>query len=139
MERIFDELELRECFENLEICGIGDLLERLKDNYSKTSSEKVKDKVELRTYKLLKSAFGTEEYIKLNLDRSDRSFMAQFRLGILLLHVETGRFNGTPLENRLCKLCSDGVVEDETHFLLYCNKYDGEREILFSKASSLNY
>ena len=54
MERIFDKLEMRDCFENLEICGIGDLLERFRDNYNKTWLEKVKDKVKFRPYKLLK-------------------------------------------------------------------------------------
>ena len=61
MARIFDKLATRECFENVEICGIGDLSEKLRDDYSKTWSEKVK--VKCRTYKLLKSEFGTEEYI----------------------------------------------------------------------------
>ena len=70
MEKIFDKLKKGMVFENFVICGIGDLLERLKDNYSKTWSEKVKDKVKLSTYNLLKSEFGTEEYIKLNLDHS---------------------------------------------------------------------
>ena len=63
-----------------------DLSERLKDNYSKTWSEKVKDEIKCRTYQLFKADLGTEDYLKLNFDSSDRSFMGQFRFGILCLH-----------------------------------------------------
>ena len=31
-----------------------------------------------------------------------------------------GRFSDTPIENRLCCICEDGLLEDEYHFFLYC-------------------
>ena len=60
---------------------------------------------------------------QLNLQRSERSFMAQVRLGMLPLHIETGRFNDTPVHERICKLCDSNMVEDEKHFILHCPKY----------------
>ena len=35
-----------------------------------------------------------------------------------------------------CHLCSTGEVEDEIHFLLNCNKYYVERQILFNSLKS---
>ncbi len=31
-----------------------------------------------------------------------------------------GRFNDVPIENRLCCICEDQLLDDEYHFLLYC-------------------
>ena len=39
-----------------------------------------------------------------------------------------------PLNDRICKLCTDSVIEDEMHFLLRCDFYPDLRRSLFSKA-----
>ena len=69
------------------------------------------------------------------MDRSLRSFLAQFRCGILPLKVETGRFTGMPLENRLCEFCDRGEIEDEMHFILFCDLYEEPRVYLFNNFS----
>ena len=53
--------------------------------------------------------------------------MAQFRLGILLLEIEIGRFRNIPLGNRISQMCNNNVVEDEIHFLCECNSYSEYR------------
>ena len=53
-------------------------------------------------------------------------------------YVETGRFNNTPLERRLCTCCSLNEIEDEYHFLMICPKYDNLRHNLFSKITDIN-
>ena len=106
------------------------------DNCKKLLNEKqsgqwlvaVQNKPKLRFYKEFKSYFTTERYLNINLSSSERSILAQIRLGILPLHVETGRFNGTEIQDRLCKICHCNEVEDEYHFLFNCNKYDNERD-----------
>ena len=62
---------------------------------------------------------------------------AQFRLGVLILRIETGRFQRPrqPAEQRLCLICENGEVEDEAHFLLRCEAYSPERQGLFEKLS----
>ena len=40
------------------------------------------------------------------------SLLGQFRMGIVPLYVETGRFNNTPLERRLCTCCNLNVEEE---------------------------
>ncbi len=59
-------------------------------------------KPKLRTYMEYKQTFGTEEYVKycLSYSRKRRSLIAQTRIDILPLHIETGRFRNVKLENR---------------------------------------
>ena len=75
-------------------------------------------------------------YVKTILNRSDRSLIAKFRCGILQLHVETGRFYQTKLEDRTCKVCNDGSLEDELHFLCLCQKYSEDRRKMYNQAKN---
>ena len=131
---IFYNADMGEYFDEMHQCSIDDITEILKSDFEQQWSEKIKDKVKLRTYNDIKIKFGQEDYLKLNLERSERSFMAQLRLGILPLHIETGRYNRTLLENRTCKLCNTNVIEDEMHFLLQCKTYSEDRKKLFIRA-----
>jgi hypothetical protein len=47
-----------------------------------------------------------------------RSILAQFRCGILPLRIETGRYHGEPVKERICSLCSENNVEDKIHFFI---------------------
>ncbi len=58
--------------------------------------------------------------------------LTQIRFGILPLHIETGRFRGTTLEERTCQICNSQSVEDEFHFILICNEYNELRINLFN-------
>jgi len=48
-------------------------------------------------------------------------------MGILPLHIETGRYNSTPLLERICPLCKE-EVETELHFIFKCSHYNEYRE-----------
>ena len=50
--------------------------------------------------------------------------MAKFRCGVVPIKLETGRYNGAPVNNRICEMCDEGVVEDEFHVILNCSKYN---------------
>ena len=52
-------------------------------------------------------------------------------MGTLPLRIETGRYRGESLEDRLCILCNKQEIEDEFHFIFSCNFYETERKILF--------
>ena len=66
----------------------------------------------------------TENYVEMNLKSIGRSYTAQLRLGILPLNIEIGRYRAIPLANRICKMCTSNVVEDEHHFLFICSAYE---------------
>ena len=84
---------------------------------------------------MFKSDYALEGYVTNYMSRSVRPFLAQLRLGILPLHVETGRFITllTPLENRLCPLCENNLIEDEIYFIIVCKVYNEDRIILFNE------
>ena len=90
-------------------------------------------KPKLRTYCLIKDTYSVEPYVKYNLSRRQRSLCAQIRSGTLPLALETGRFNSIPEEERNCLFCELGEIENELHFLFYCPKYDGIREVFINK------
>lgn len=83
-------------------------------------------------YKDFKTHFNTKNYLEINIPKFQRSILAQFRIGILPIKVETGRYNGESLEDRLCNFCSKDEVEDEYHFLLNCTEYSNFRSDLFT-------
>jgi hypothetical protein len=109
------------------------LMEKYKANWTDT----IVDFPKLRTYVSFKHDYVVENYVKCFLTRSERSFIAQFRLGILPLHIETGRFTApiTLLEDRICKNCELNEVEDERHFLLHCTLYTDERNVFYDYCS----
>ena len=71
---------------------------------------------------------------KINMPLSHRAAFAKFRCGVAPLKIETGRYLGQAIEQRLCPFCDN--VEDEMHVILYCPAYDTLRNELFSKVST---
>ena len=45
--------------------------------------------------------------------------------------VETGRFEGIHLAERICELCDREMIEDEIHFICVCSLYNELRNSLF--------
>ena len=72
----------------------------------------------LRTYKLFKQRYETELYATNIYDKGHRSALAKFRSGTAPIRLETGRYEGLSIEERLCQVCDMHVVEDEKHVLL---------------------
>ncbi len=89
-------------------------------------------KLKLRTYIKFKDNYDTEDYVKYCLSRRQRSLLAQFRAGILPLHIETGRFKGKDITERICFVCNSDEVEDEFHFLSKCTKYINVRNVMYN-------
>ncbi len=59
-------------------------------------------KTKLRTYINYKEQFKTEPFIQFCVSHHKRSLPAQFRMGVLQLAIETGRFKSIPVEERMC-------------------------------------
>ena len=66
-------------------------------------------------------------HLNSNLLKFERSLISQLRLGILPLRIETGRFIGLEVQERLCEVCDNNQVEDEAHFLFDCETYNDLR------------
>ena len=76
---------MAENFQQMLICDINSTRNRLLDSHSTEWYTNLLKFPKLRTYRTFKTSFSTESYVELNLKRSERSVMAQFRCGILLL------------------------------------------------------
>lgn len=56
-------------------------------------------------YESIKTHFKTEDYIELNILKSQRSTITQFRFGILPIKIEMGRYKREPIDERICNFC----------------------------------
>jgi len=96
----------------------------------------------LRTYRLYKQHLQIEPYIISDIPRSHRRILTMFRSGSFPLAIETERYSRQPIpvNERTCKLCSTGDIENEIHFLMLCSLYSDLRCDLFAAASTkINY
>ena len=135
---LFDVLEMINLEESLfdhKSIDIDLVRTKLFDTMYEHWAENVAFKPKLRYYIQHKQNIETEQYIKKSISRSKRSLLAQLRTGILPLHIETGRYYRTLLENRICRVCKMNNIEDEVHFLCSCTIYNAQREKLYQKIS----
>ena len=86
----------------------------------------------LRTYKKFKLTLETENYVKSNMQRPNRSLLAKFRTGTFPINIELGRHRRLPVAERTCPSCPQ-QIEDEYHFLLECANYRQERLKLYKE------
>ena len=85
----------------------------------------------LRTYNLFKPDFKFQTYLELVKDGHYRHELTKFRTSSHTLEIERGRHTNTEVNERLCAYCER--IDDEKHFILYCDVIDYERQCLFEK------
>jgi hypothetical protein len=124
--------------ENSTLFDIDCCTSMMLDEFKHTWKALIIHKPKLRTLVTFKNCYLTEHYVSLNLSRNQRSVLAQLRCGILPLEIETGRYSGVSEENRLCKICNSGEIENEVHFVFNCSMYQHER-LEFSSAVQGKY
>lgn len=130
VSQIFDSLHMPDVFVERTECDLSNVTQRYHTLADNEWSTDLLDKPKLRNYRLFKERIECEPYVSMNLDRIDRSFLAQYRMGILPIAVETGRYKNVPLENRKCIVCNNDQIEDEEHLLEWCDAYVDLRENL---------
>lgn len=76
-------------------------------------------------YSKIYKKFEQQEYLKFHIQKELRKQLTKLRISAHPLAIETGRYSKpkTPHNERFCKFCKD-QVEDESHFLLKCPKYN---------------
>ena len=135
IKSLFVKFGIIEKFYNLDEVELFDISNNLAQASQNIWLNNVQDMPKLRNYKLFKNNYEVEPYVLCFLNREKRSLVAQLRSGILPLQVEVGRWQGIPVEERICPVCNLNQVEDECHFLFECNNYDVERRSLYTKLS----
>ena len=81
----------------------------------------------LRLYRLYKERIAADPYVTQNMPRHYRQIVARFRCGSFPIHVETGRFEKIPLNERHCVFCTGDFIIDEKHVLPICELYNDLR------------
>jgi hypothetical protein len=95
----------------------------------------------LRQYRLFKTEYKTESYLKSYTNPKYRHAFAQFRTGVAPLNIETARYSTSgyvPVHDRLCILCDTNSIEDEEHVLCQCHAYDDIRNDLYGQIYHVN-
>jgi hypothetical protein len=91
----------------------------------------------LRLYKEIKESFDVEPYLYINVEKY-RVALSRLRLSSHHLGIEVGRHARPiiPADQRFCTTCTD-KIDDEIHFLIECQKYQGLRSKMFTSLNSL--
>ena len=135
--QILSAVNLANNYTNNIACDLNLVWSELFRKESQEWKNKVEASRKLRTYKIFKEGVETEPYVFCILNRGYRSVVARLRAGVLPLEIETGRWSAIPAEHRYCRLCNNGCVEDEIHFVFNCEIYIPERVRLFENVEHL--
>ena len=149
IENILDDACCIDLYDEMHVCDIQEIEKELQKNLEISWLNDCNNKPKLRTYILFKEIYKAETYTKLFLSRRQRSLIAKLRAGILPLRIETGRYQNIKdtetgrfrklhIEERLCQICNNDVVEDEIHFICNCPSYTDQRERLYREVTSKN-
>ena len=106
-------------------------IQRLEDQFYQDWNSLINNSSRTLFYKGVKSEFGYNESLD-DVDISLTYWYFKFITSNHRLPIETGRWNKTPLSERLCTLCYD-EVGDEFHFLFNCHHFDLSRKKIIKK------
>ena len=77
-------------------------------------------------YRTIKQNIEFEKYLKI-LQFSQALPIYKLRTANHYFPIETGRWNGTAMTNRLCTLCNRNEIGNEKHYLFHCELFSYER------------
>ena len=113
------------------------LAQRLTDRFHQEAFSAIQNEnSKLRTYGLVKSLVGLENYLISVTNLNHRKSLSQLRLSSHGLMIETGRHRNIAVNKRFCCFCKT-EIEDEIHFVIKCNTYDHMRKPLFNECTKL--
>lgn len=77
-------------------------------------------------YRTIKQNIEFEKYLKI-LPFSQALPIYKIRTANHYFPVETGRWNGTAMTDRICTLCNRNEIGNENHYLFHCELFSSER------------
>ena len=113
--------------------------QRKSDIFHQNAFEKISENSsKLRTYSLLKTEIGFENYLSEITSIEDRTALTKLRLSNHTLMIEKMRHIKPKPEvhERRCPFCPE-LVENEKHFLVVCKNFNAHRIPLFSHGNSV--
>ena len=96
-------------------------------NWLETQNSSSSTSREKFTHKEVKKSYEFENYLKAVTNPAHRISLTKLRLGCHALRIQTGKYANRgvsiPVEQRTCLVCEQNCVEDEKHFLMYCQGF----------------
>ena len=104
---------------------------RMKDIFSQNAlafinKDKNKNCGKMNFLSQIKQTYAFEPYLNIGND-NHRKAITKLRLSSHRLEIEVGRWKNLTREERICRSCELGKVENETHFLFECSRYMQKR------------
>lgn len=115
---LLQSIDMSTCFLNREVCNLNLAEIKLQQKFVNDWHNELQSVSKLRTYRSFKRDFNLEKYVTMDIPKPHRSVLAQFRCGVSPIGIETGRFRGEEVNDRLCIICSVEAIEDELHFFI---------------------
>ena len=110
-------------------------LSEIKTRMADISSQSILEHLNTESRKLTflsqnKKTHHFELYLHIN-NFQHRRAITKIRTSSHKLEIETGRWNNTNKNERICKNCALNEIEDEIHFIFECRMHVAERNELF--------
>ena len=100
--------------------------QRVRDTFIQALEGRVNDSSRALFYKSIMN-FNFQKYLTCVNIPKYRIALSKLRLSSHRLNIEVGRWNNTPVNERLCTICN--VLEDEYHFIFECQRYIDLRDL----------
>ena len=109
-----------------------EIKQRIFDNANQELIMAINTSTKLQAYSSFKYDTEYEPYLKYIHNKKHKFALSRLGLSAHSLAVETGRYDRTPREDRLCAHCNMNQIENEYHFLLVCPLYIDIRRKYFA-------
>ena len=100
--------------------------QKVKDKYVQDWNSLVEKSSSSLNYRIFKDTFEMNPYL-MSLSNYKCRILTAFRTRNHRLPVETGRGSSIPLNERICRLCNNGIG-DEYHYILSCKSFNDKRK-----------
>ena len=102
---------------------------RLLDQFKQEWASEIFNSPKTLCYRIFKTDFCYEKYLSI-LPPHLMYYICKFRCSSHRLPIESGRWNNTPRNDRLCTLCDLQEIGDEFHYIFTCKNLQVERKNL---------
>ena len=99
------------------------LMNEVKEKYVEFWKHKMVNSSKLSFLCTFKKDYQMEKYLTIIKNPNIRKVISQFRVSNHKLQIERGRYENIPRDQRICKLCDSGEIEDEFNFTFKCQKF----------------
>ena len=102
------------------------IISKFTKKYSEFWKNELHYSEKLDFFKFYKHDFKEESYLSIIKKFKHRQALTKFRISNHILLIETGRYQRPkiPRHERICRFCSSGEIENESHFILKCKLFE---------------